>query len=74
MEIGAADDPGAGGPGAGQAGGVGARGDGLIGHGPTAGRGGDALHVDEVLDGQPDAGTRRVEPGDEGGHGERFQR
>ena len=68
VQVGPADDPGARLPGAGQAGRVARRRHGPLRHGTaTCGRG-LPRHVDEVLDGEADAGSRRLVTGDEGRH------
>ena len=54
MQIGPADNAGAGRPGPGQADGVRGGRDGPLGDGPAAGGGGFPLHVDQILDGQTD--------------------
>ena len=69
VQVNLADDADAGGP----AGAVQARRvllgrPGCLGDGAAAGRRGQASHVNEVLDGQPDPGTGRCQPGDEGRH------
>ena len=67
VEVGAPDDAGPGRPRPGQACGVATAG--LHGrHGAATRRRGLPRHVDQVLDGQADTGTRRVVAGDEGGH------
>ena len=68
MQIGTPHNPCAGGAGAGQACRVPRRRHGTRRHGAAPRRRLLAHHVDEVLDGQADAGPRRLVAGDEGGH------
>ena len=68
VQVGAADDPGPRRPGTGKAGGVLGRRYGSGRHGTATRRRLLPRHVDEVLDGQSDSGSRRLVAGDEGGH------
>ena len=68
MQVRAADDPRPRLPRPRQTGRVMRCGHGAVRHGAAAGRGRLTRHVDEVLDGQADAGTRCLVAGDEGGH------
>lgn len=72
VQVGLADDAGAGGTGARQAGGVGGRRPGRALDGLRAGGGGHAGDVDDVLDGEAGPVAGGVERGDEGGHGRYF--
>ena len=68
VQVRAPDDPGPRLPGAGQARGVPVRRYRPLRHGAATRRRRFPRHVDEVLDGQADSGTRRLVAGDEGGH------